>query len=159
MAKERLATYSAVGREAILATATGIATVIDLNVPLGTGARVIRAEFIGGRMAQEADGAGLVGLSLDPTEAIPPNIASVIDNLDVLFTWRFENLFTTNGLSMVQGNFGIDLTPYNILVARNMSMIARNDTGGNFVDFAIKLLFRLVELTDAEMAEVLARQR
>jgi len=160
VAKERLALYTAIAPTVgALADATGLVIPIDFRLPLGFGARVVRAWALGFANLGTLTGAATIGLSLDPSEATPTSVGQIYDNLDVIEHWDYDQSLVTQGGMALFGSSGVDMTPYDVLIARNLSAVVFNGSGGIMTSFALKCLFKLVELSDPEMSDVLARQR
>lgn len=159
MAKERAAIYVATASQVSLADSTGVVVPIDLRVPLGQAVRVIRAAPFGFSILGSTSGKAAIGFSLDPSEEGPASLLQFHNNLDVIVGWSYDHGTITTGAKVLFGDYGVDLTPFNVFAARNLSLIARNDTGASIVDFGLKILFRLVDLNADEMADILGRQR
>lgn len=159
MGKERLATYIATAFDASLADAAGEALELDLQLPLGQGARILWAQPVNFFSLLGVTSGSIIGLSLDPSESTPASLQAVHQNLSVIMTWSYSVGLLTSGARMLYGAHVVDLSQYNILLARSLSVQAFNDSGSTIVNWGMRIGYRLVELSDSDLSDVLARQR
>lgn len=159
MAEERGPVYIAVAQDPTIAAGAGESVPIDLDLPLGRGARILAVDFQWGLIYQVGSSEALIGLSIDPDDPAPASRAALQANTDVLAMCSFQQHFTTSGYGVYETTIHRSLEHIDLVVVRNPAMLLWNDSGDVLVDTALRVYYKLVTLAEIELARLVARQR